>query len=70
MLVLGLALISSPAIACTICHTPTSMGVRRLILNHDLLRNAAAIVTPVPLLLAAILLAARAPRRRVDQEGG
>lgn len=63
LLGLGLALTAAPAFACTICHTPTALGVRHLVLHHDLGRNAAAVAAPVPFLLAAILLAARDPRR-------
>jgi hypothetical protein len=51
----SLALTASPALACTICHSPTALGVRHLLLNHDLVRNAAAVASPLPLLLAAIL---------------
>jgi hypothetical protein len=40
------------------------MGVRHLLLHHDLARNAAAIAAPVPILLAAILFAARQSRWR------
>lgn len=60
----GLALAATPAAACTICHTPTSLGVRHLLLHHDLGRNAAAVAAPIPILLAAIYLAALEPRRR------
>lgn len=60
-------LFAPPAEACTICHSPTSLGVRHLLLEHDPVRNAAAIASPLPLLLAAILLAANAPRRRRDR---
>jgi hypothetical protein len=63
-----LAMIASPALACTICHSPTALGVRHLLLEHDLARNAAAVASPLPLLLAAILGVAgrssRAPETR------
>lgn len=59
---------ASAAHACTICHSPTAMGVRHLLLEHDLARNAAAVATPIPILLAAILIAAREPARRRGQD--
>jgi hypothetical protein len=60
------ALIGSggPALACTICHTETSLGVRHQFFEHDLLSNAAAVAAPVPILLAAVLLLARDPGKR------
>lgn len=61
---LAAALLATPAAACTICHSPTSLGLRHLLLEHDLARNAAAIASPLPLLVAAIMLAAKEPRRR------
>jgi hypothetical protein len=57
-------LLAGPAAACTICHSPTALGVRHLLLHHDLGRNAAAVAAPIPILLAAIAVAGRAPRRR------
>ena len=54
-----LALLAEPALACTICHSPEGVDLRHQLLEHDLLRNAAAVAAPVPVLLAAILLAAR-----------
>jgi hypothetical protein len=56
----------APASACIICHSPTSLGVRHLLLEHDLLYNAAAVIAPIPLLLLVIMLVAREPIR----EGG
>ena len=50
-----LSLTAGPAWACTICHTPE---------EHDLRRNASALAAPMPLLLAAIWLAAAWPGRR------
>jgi hypothetical protein len=64
VLTLGLTVAATPVAACTLCHSPTALGVRRLLLEHDPLRSAAALAAPFPLLLAGILLAARPPRRR------
>lgn len=58
---IALAAAPWPAHACTICHSPTALGVRHLLLEHDLWRNAAAVAAPIPILLAAILFAARPP---------
>jgi hypothetical protein len=66
-LVAALAL-ATPAWACTLCHSPTALGVRHLLLEHDLARNAAALAAPIPVLLAAILFAARDPRRPAARE--
>lgn len=55
--------VATPALACTVCHSPTALGVRHLVLEHDFFRNAAALATPVPLLIAAIIFAAREPGR-------
>ncbi|MGA0607330.1 hypothetical protein ACO2Q0_15170 [Phenylobacterium sp. VNQ135] len=52
---------ASPAYACTLCHSPTALGVRHLLLEHDFWRNAAALGAPIPILAAAILFAARGP---------
>ncbi|MET0272101.1 MAG: hypothetical protein ABW360_03840 [Phenylobacterium sp.] len=57
-------LVATPAAACTLCHSPTALGVRHLILHHDLGRNAAAIAAPIPILAAAILFAVGVPSRR------
>jgi hypothetical protein len=58
------ALAPCAAHACTICHSPESAGVRHMVLQHDFWSSAAALAAPIPLLLAAILLAAREPGRR------
>jgi len=50
------------ASACTVCHSPEAVGVRHMLLQHDFWRNAAALAAPIPLLLAAIWLAAREPK--------
>jgi hypothetical protein len=69
-LVLALAVMSvaAPAEACTLCHSPTALGVRHQLLQHHLVRNAAAIAAPLPLLLAMILFAAREPRPQIARD--
>jgi hypothetical protein len=57
---------AAPALACSICHTPTALGVRHQLFQHDFAANAAAIAAPIPILLAAILLVAREPRRTAE----
>lgn len=64
----GMAFMATPAAACTICHTPTALGVRHLLLEHDFARNAAAVATPIPILLAAVAFAALEPRRRKGRQ--
>ena len=61
---------ASPAFACSICHTPTALGVRHQLLEHDLLANAAAIAAPIPILLAAILAIAHEPQRPAARRQG
>lgn len=63
-----LSLTAGPAWACTICHTPEAKGVRHQLLEHDLRRNASALAAPMPLLLAAIWLAAAWPGRQARPE--
>lgn len=62
-LAVGFAMTGGAANACTICHSLTALGVRHLLFEHDLLRNAAAIAAPLPILMAVILFAAREPMR-------
>jgi hypothetical protein len=62
--VFALSLLAGPAAACTICHSPTALGLRHLIVHHDFARNAAAVAAPLPLLAAAIYLAVKAPTGR------
>jgi len=66
LLGLTIAALAEPASACTICHSTASADLRHQLLEHDLLRNAAALAAPIPILLAAILIAAREPRRRAS----
>ncbi|HEV2531599.1 hypothetical protein [Phenylobacterium sp.] len=65
-LVLALAALmaAAPATACTLCHSPGAAAVRHQLLHADLVRNAAAVAAPIPLLLAMILFAAGGPARR------
>lgn len=65
---IGMFMTATPAAACTLCHSPTALGVRHLILEHDLARNAAAIVAPLPFLIAAIVFAAREARPSGERE--
>jgi pimeloyl-ACP methyl ester carboxylesterase len=58
------AMLATPAAACTLCHSPTSLGVRRLLLEQDPASSLAAIAAPLPVLVALILLAAWEPGRR------
>ncbi|WP_426166656.1 hypothetical protein [Sandarakinorhabdus sp. DWP1-3-1] len=55
----ALALSAAPAAACNICHSPTALGVRHLLFDHDFLANAAAVAAPVPVLLAIVFAVAR-----------
>lgn len=60
---MGSALVAAPATACNVCHSPTAMGVRHLLFEHDFLINAAAVAAPLPVLVAIIVAVARAPAR-------
>jgi hypothetical protein len=51
---------SGVAAACTLCDSSTAIGVRRQVFGPDFLSNAAAVMAPVPILLAAVLLIANA----------
>ena len=53
-----LALIASPAAACSLCHTPTAVAVRASVLA-DLIPNLLALAAPAPVLALAVLLARR-----------
>lgn len=71
----GIALtlgLPAPVSACTTCNSDTADAVRARLLDGDLVANAAAVLAPVPLLAAALLLvgaAARAAHRRRDGHG-
>ena len=54
-----LALVASPAGACSLCHTPTAVAVRAAVLGMDLLPNLTALTAPVPVLALAVVLARR-----------
>jgi hypothetical protein len=58
------ALLSAPAHACTLCHTPTAREVRHWVLEHGFAGNLMAIALPLPLLLAAIYVAGLERRGR------
>jgi len=60
---------AGPALACTLCHSQAAISVRHQLLEHDLAANAAAVAAPIPLLLGAILLIARQPRKRRNTDG-
>jgi hypothetical protein len=62
-------MVGAPALACTICHSPTSMGVRHQVFEHDFLSNAAALAAPIPILLAAVFALAREPRKNAKGTG-
>jgi len=69
ILTLGLP---TAAFACTTCNSDTAVAVRARLMDGDLLVNAAAVLAPVPLLAAALLLvgaATQAPRRRPHDHG-
>lgn len=55
-----------PALACTLCHTPTAREVRHVVLEHGFAGNLMALALPLPILLAVVYLAAleRAPPAR------
>jgi hypothetical protein len=54
---------SAPASACTLCHSDPAREVRAALFGPDLLANAAAIVAPMPILLAAWWLLTAGARR-------
>lgn len=47
--------VPAPALACTLCHEPTALGVRHLLFQHEFWSHAAALATPLALLLMATL---------------
>lgn len=53
------ALLASPAGACSLCHTPTAVAVRAAVLA-DLLPNLLALAAPVPVFVLAVALFRRA----------
>lgn len=63
-LLVAALLAPGPAFACTLCHSDTADRVRAALLGTDLLANAAAVLAPVPLLLAAIWLVPELARGR------
>jgi len=61
VLTLGLP---APVLACTTCNSDTADAVRARLLDGDLVANAAAVLAPVPLLAAALLLVGAGPAHR------
>lgn len=49
----------APAWACTLCHSRTAEQVRAAVLGPDFWVNVGALLSPVPVLLAAVLAARR-----------
>lgn len=56
LLAAALALASTAAQACTLCHTPTAREVRHAVFGHDFAANLMSVALPLPLLLGAIYL--------------
>ena len=54
-----LALLASPAAACSLCHTPTAVAVRAAVLGPDLFPHLLALAAPAPVLGLAVLLLRR-----------
>lgn len=54
-----IAVSSSPAWACTLCHSRTAEQVRAAVFGPDFWGNAAAVALPLPVLIAAVLAARR-----------
>ena len=44
---------AAPAFACTLCHSEVGVEVRAIVFGPDFLSNLAALLAPVPLLVAA-----------------
>ena len=58
-LVLASGLTAAPASACTLCHSRLAEEVRAAVFGPDFWANVAAIVAPIPLLLAAVVTVRR-----------
>jgi hypothetical protein len=50
---------AAPAFACMLCDSATAEQVRAQLFAGDFLFNAACVVAPFPILLAAIIYSAR-----------
>jgi len=58
--VAGAAMMSAaPAWACTLCHSNVAEQVRAALFGVDFWSNLGAVAAPIPLLLGAVLFAAR-----------
>ncbi len=53
--------VSTPALACTLCHSRVAEDVRARLFEPDFLVNLLAIASPAPILFGAIYLASRNP---------
>ncbi len=60
VLLAPLALLATPAGACSLCHTPTAVAVRAAVLGPDLLPHLLALAAPAPVFVLAVLLLRRA----------
>lgn len=54
-----LALLASPAGACSLCHTPTAVAVRAAVFGPDLFPHLLALAAPAPVFVLAVLLLRR-----------
>lgn len=59
ILLTPLALLASPAAACSLCHTPTAVAVRAAVFGPELIPNLLALAAPAPVLGLAVLLLRR-----------
>ena len=58
-MLLPVALLASPAAACSLCHTPTAVAVRAAVFGADLIPHLLALAAPAPVLAAAVLILRR-----------
>lgn len=65
----GAVVASGPAWACTTCNSDVAQAVRAQLLDANLLANAAAVLAPIPLLAAALILVG-ARTSAGDKRGG
>ena len=59
VLLTPLALLATPAGACSLCHTPTAVAVRAAVLGPDLIPHLFALAAPAPVLAFAVLILRR-----------
>jgi hypothetical protein len=57
-------LVSTPALACTLCHSPQAASVRERLLAPDLWWNGCAVALPLVFLLSVVALVLREPIAR------